>query len=67
VRIPNLKISYSISDLVFSGKIGLFERETEIIQAKCRRRFNIPKSDGLAFLSSEFQMMDQRQALTIVL
>jgi hypothetical protein len=65
VRTPHLKIPYGISDLVFSGKSGLFETEAELIQAKYIRRFNIPKSDGFSFLHCEVQLMCQRQALTI--
>jgi len=61
------KSPHSISDLVYSGKSGLFETETEAIQAKYIRRFNIPISNGLSFLSSEFQLMYQRQALTVLL
>jgi hypothetical protein len=40
-----------------SGRDGLFKPETYVIQAEYIRRHNIPKSIGLAFLPSEFQMI----------
>lgn len=43
----------------------LFETESELIQAKYIRRFNIRKSDGFSFPYSEAQLVCQRQALTI--
>jgi hypothetical protein len=39
---------YSVSDLVYSGKRGLFKTETELIQAKYIRRFQYPM-DSLFF------------------